>query len=89
MFLLNGFLSLADSCPPQASKGQISEGESEFEPDFADRSGPLFSMYLEQAEKEDNKVVERWRADAGVILVFVSPRVGFSTTVAARIDRKL
>jgi hypothetical protein len=74
-FLLNSFLSLADSCPPQARTGQISEGESEFESDFADRSGPLFSMYLEQAEKEDNKVVERWRADAGVILVFVSPHI--------------
>ncbi|KAI0284433.1 hypothetical protein BC826DRAFT_158598 [Russula brevipes] len=36
-------------------------------------------MYLEQAEKEDNKVVERWRADAGVMLVFAGL---FSSAVA-------
>jgi hypothetical protein len=34
-------------------------------------------MYLKLAEEEDYKVAERWRADAGGILVFVSPHIRF------------
>jgi len=29
-------------------------------------------MYLEFGEVEDNKMVERWKKDADVILIFVS-----------------
>ena len=43
------------------------EGQS----DFVDGSGPIFSMYLKMAEKEDEKMVESWKADADGILVFV------------------
>jgi Family of unknown function (DUF6535) len=34
-------------------------------------------MYLKLAEEEDYKVAEHWRADAGGILVFVSPHIRF------------
>ncbi|KAI0306828.1 hypothetical protein B0F90DRAFT_1622478, partial [Multifurca ochricompacta] len=40
----------------------------------------LFSMYLDRAEEEDKKVVERWKGDADGILVFTGL---FSATVAA------
>jgi hypothetical protein len=39
---------------------------------FTDSSGPLFSMYLERAEAQDQKMTDRWKADADGILVFVS-----------------
>jgi hypothetical protein len=29
-------------------------------------------MYVKMAEEEDNKVAERWKADADGILIFVS-----------------
>jgi len=45
------------------------------QPNFWDSSTPLFSMYSKIAEEEDNKMAERWRRDADVILIFVSPRV--------------
>lgn len=44
--------------------------------EFSDSSGPLFSIYLNVADKEDKKMITRWRKDAGEILIFVSPRVG-------------
>ena len=44
---------------------------------FGDGSEPLFSTYSKTAEKEDNKVVERWQRDAQGILIFVSLRVAF------------
>ena len=55
----------------QPEQAQRSQGESE--PEFRDSSGPLFSMYLKLAEEEDKRIAEHWRADAGGILVFVSP----------------
>ena len=42
---------------------------------FPDSSGPLFTMYSKIGEEEDNKMTERWQADADGILIFVSPRV--------------
>jgi hypothetical protein len=74
--ILTNFSSL--SCPDgdssrqeQPEQAQRPQGESE--PEFRDSSGPLFSMYLKLAEEEDRKIAEHWRADAGGILVFVSP----------------
>ncbi|KAI0298931.1 hypothetical protein BC826DRAFT_89618 [Russula brevipes] len=61
----------------QPTQGQNSQGESEFE--FTDSSGPLFSIYLKLAEEEDKKIAERWRADAGGILIFAGL---FSAAVA-------
>jgi hypothetical protein len=43
--------------------------------DFQDGSRQLFSMYMEFGEKQDKKTAERWKADADVILIFVSPCV--------------
>ena len=37
-----------------------------------DSSGPLFSMYSKFAEKDDNKMTDRWQKDADGILIFVS-----------------
>ena len=54
------------SQPPQPLKG---------EPNFGDSSGPLFSIYSDATKKEDNKMTDRWKADADGILFFVSPRV--------------
>ena len=45
------------------------------ESDFQDSSRQLFSMYLEIGEKQDEKTAERWKADAEVILIFVSPYI--------------
>jgi hypothetical protein len=39
---------------------------------FGDSSGPLFIMYSEIAENEDNKMTDRWQKDADGILIFVS-----------------
>ena len=41
------------------------------EPQAADKSGALFSMYLERADDDDNKVTERWNKECGAILIFV------------------
>ena len=62
-----------DYDPPQNAQDQASQ--SKRKPDFIDGSGPIFSMYLEMAEKEDEKMVESWKADADGILVFVRPYV--------------
>ncbi|KAI0249972.1 hypothetical protein BJV78DRAFT_1394243, partial [Lactifluus subvellereus] len=37
---------------------------------MVDGSGPLFSMYLEMAEKKDKEIAERWKADAKGIILF-------------------
>ena len=55
--------------PPQSGQNRPPHGESE----FADSSGPLFSMYLQLAEEEDKKTTENWKGDADGILIFVSP----------------
>jgi len=44
-------------------------------PDFVDGSGALFSMYLERADTEDEKMASHWKADADGILIFVSARI--------------
>ncbi|KAF8258299.1 hypothetical protein EI94DRAFT_1835100 [Lactarius quietus] len=49
---------------------------------FIDGSGPIFSMYLEWADEEDEKRSENWKADAKGILIFTGL---FSAAVAALI----
>ena len=56
-----------DQDPPQSGQNQALRSVS----DFVDGSGPIFSMYLEMATEEDNKMVEDWKADADGILIFV------------------
>jgi hypothetical protein len=44
---------------------------------FTDPSGPLFSMYLNRAERQgkDKKMTDRWKADADGIRIFVSGHI--------------
>ena len=42
-----------------------------------DPSGKLWSMYLTEAEKEDEQIVKNWTEDTGGILVFVSLKTSF------------
>jgi hypothetical protein len=63
---------------------------SQVESDFGDSSGPLFSLYSTSAEREDDKMAERWQRDALVILIFVSfqsPSTPFRTPTRRTIDR--
>ena len=53
--------------PPQSVPAQAPQGVS----NFVDGSGPIFSMYLEMATEEDEKMAESWKADADGILIFV------------------
>lgn len=48
---------------------------------MSDSSDPLFSMYVKMAEEEDNKMAERWKADADGILIFVSATVVVSHAI--------
>ncbi|KAF8268880.1 hypothetical protein EI94DRAFT_1088295 [Lactarius quietus] len=50
---------------------------------FIDGSGPIFSMYLDRAKEEDEKLAESWKADADGILIFTGL---FSASVAALIS---
>ncbi len=56
-----------DPYPSQLAPNQASQGV----PNFADASGPVFSMYLEMATEEDKKMTENWKADADGTLIFV------------------
>jgi hypothetical protein len=59
--------------PSRLTDNQTQKGQS----GFVDSSGPLFSMYTKIAEEEDSKMVERWKADADGILIFVGPPLSF------------
>ncbi|KAH9057273.1 hypothetical protein EDB87DRAFT_1686554 [Lactarius vividus] len=67
--------------PPQSAptRNLASHGMS----NFVDGSGPIFSMYLEMASEEDEKVAEGWKADADGILIFTGL---FSAAVASLIS---
>jgi len=55
------------------SRQPMSGRSSQTLSDFGDSSAPLFSIYSERTEREDDKTAERWQKDAQVILIFVSP----------------
>ncbi|KAN0140399.1 hypothetical protein V8E53_001608, partial [Lactarius tabidus] len=65
--------------PPQSAQNQASQRFSK----FVDGSGHIFSMYLEMATEEDEKMVENWKADADGILIFTGL---FSAAVASLIS---
>ena len=46
---------------------------------FGDPSGPLFSLYSEIADEEDDEMAARWQQDAKDILIFVSSHVAILT----------
>ncbi|KAN0137371.1 hypothetical protein V8E53_004816 [Lactarius tabidus] len=56
------------------------------ETNFSDGSEPLFSMYLERADDEDQKMVDSWKGDAEGILVFTGL---FSAVVATLLQVSL
>jgi hypothetical protein len=58
---------------PQSAQHLSSHGHSGS--GFSDGSGPIFKMYVDMAEKEDNKMAERWQKDADGILIFVSDHI--------------
>jgi hypothetical protein len=51
------------------------------QPPQGDSSGPLFSIYSKIAEKEDDKMTDRWQKNADGILIFVSLCVAISNTM--------
>ena len=59
--------------PVSVANQQSQPSQEEFH--FGDSSGPLFSIYSDAAEDEDNKMADRWQKDAEGILIFVSLRV--------------
>ncbi|KAN0139109.1 hypothetical protein V8E53_003111, partial [Lactarius tabidus] len=67
--------------PPQSAPNQAST--TSISSNFVDGSGPIFSMYLERAKEEDEKMAENWKADADGILIFTGL---FSAAVASLIS---
>ena len=57
--------------PPPSAQYQM------WQSSFSDSSGPLFAMYLRIVEEQDQKRVERLKADAEQILIFVSHSVSY------------
>jgi hypothetical protein len=55
--------------------------------EFADSSGPLFVMYGNIVEEEDNKMAERWQKDAQGILIFVGTSIFVSIPLNSSIHR--
>jgi hypothetical protein len=48
---------------------------------FGDSSGPLFSLYSDIADEEDEEMATRWQQDAKDILIFVSSHVAILTAM--------
>jgi hypothetical protein len=61
------------SADTRTNSHQIEQNDQEQQSEFADSSGPFFTMYREMTEEEDNKMAERWQKDAEGIIIFVSP----------------
>jgi hypothetical protein len=55
--------------PPPSPNPSRHEGRKHRE--FADSSGPLFSMYWDMAKEEDKNMTECWQKDAKPIIIFV------------------
>jgi hypothetical protein len=53
----------------------------------SDSSWPLFSMYSNIAEKEDDKLTERYQKVADGVLIFVSPRVNVHLGYVNQLER--
>ncbi|KAH9018950.1 hypothetical protein EDB85DRAFT_2294358 [Lactarius pseudohatsudake] len=77
--ITGAFIGRGDPYQPQSTPAQEPRGMS----NFVDGSGPIFSMYLDRATEEDEKMVEGWKADAEGILVFTGL---FSAAVASLIS---
>ncbi|KAH9009468.1 hypothetical protein EDB85DRAFT_1896990 [Lactarius pseudohatsudake] len=77
--ITGAYIGRGDPYQPQSAPAQEPRGMS----NFVDGSGPIFSMYLDRATEEDEKMVEGWKADAEGILVFTGL---FSAAVASLIS---
>ena len=66
-FGLGTGISILGGSLPQSAQNQTPPVIS----NFSDGSWRIFSMYLERAKEEDEKIAESWQADANGILVFV------------------
>jgi hypothetical protein len=60
------------SQPPSVLDSDQQSQPSQEESNFADSSGPLFSMYSKAAEDEDDKRVDRMKKVSKGIIIFVS-----------------
>jgi hypothetical protein len=49
----------------------LSSAPLQDESNFGDSSWPLFAMYSNISDEEDNKVAERWQKDAEGTIIFV------------------
>ncbi|KAH9071431.1 hypothetical protein EDB83DRAFT_248994 [Lactarius deliciosus] len=77
--ITGAYIGRGDPYQPQSAPAQEPRGMS----NFVDGSGPIFSMYLDRATEEDEKMVEGWKADADGILIFTGL---FSAAVASLIS---
>ncbi|KAH9071433.1 hypothetical protein EDB83DRAFT_248990 [Lactarius deliciosus] len=77
--ITGAYIGRGDPNQPQSAPAQEPRGMS----NFVDGSGPIFSMYLDRATEEDEKMVEGWKADADGILIFTGL---FSAAVASLIS---
>ena len=59
--------------PPNPSHGRNDQ-------EYSDSSWPLFSLYLEKTEEEDNRLAELWPKDAKSIIIFV--RISISISIS-------
>jgi hypothetical protein len=50
------------------------------DPGPVEKSEALFSMYLERADNDDNKVTERWKKECDSMLIFVGTLINFKIT---------
>ncbi|KAH8987567.1 hypothetical protein EDB86DRAFT_2832266 [Lactarius hatsudake] len=63
--------------PVDSDKQNAQRGEN-----YGDSSGKLWTMYLNETEKEDKEITENWKVDTEGILVFLKTGL-FSATVAS------
>ena len=75
----NSELCIVDRYPPQPTPNQPPQpfqGRS----DYSDSSWPLYSMYSNIAEDEDDKMAERCQKDKDGTLIFVSSHISAQMT---------
>jgi hypothetical protein len=65
---------MLDAAPDRPDRGQNAQNQEQ-QLEFPDSSESLFLMYTKIAEEEDNKMVEGWKREAEVILLFVHTAV--------------
>jgi hypothetical protein len=90
--LLISLLSSLSMAENQPAEQHQREDLNAWEPKAADKSDALFSLYLERADDDDNKVTERWKKECDAILIFVGTLTDShsntaTTLILNRVDR--